>query len=317
MTLEMVERFAMDPIRRMGLRLKTQALFGAYFYGRPFLNVSLTAEAADQMPFGSVDAIMEQYYDIPRELLPKPTPLSPGKLWRYANVLPRMVWFRVRYAAEIRRAERIIEDFEREIAERPFEQRSTEELLRDAEDGLLRGGDVGVIHVSGAGITSSTFDMLRGLTKSWQGDETGSLQATLCSGLASVESAQPAYELWDLSRLVLASEQLREAFAAHDGPEIERRLGALSGEDIEAFRLRLQEFLHAHGHRSVMEAEIAAKSWEEDLPTVFAMIRNYLHADDSADPRRIEERQRRQREEATRCDTRAGSPRRRRRRGDG
>jgi pyruvate,water dikinase len=48
-----------------------------------------------------------------------------------------------------------------------------------------------------------------------------------------------------------------------------------------------------------MEAEIAAKSWSEDLPTVYAMIRNYLHADASADPRRVEERQRHERESAT------------------
>jgi pyruvate,water dikinase len=50
-----------------------------------------------------------------------------------------------------------------------------------------------------------------------------------------------------------------------------------------------------------MEAEAAARSWSEDLPTVYSMVRNYLHADASADPRRIEERQRHEREEATRA----------------
>ncbi len=54
-----------------------------------------------------------------------------------------------------------------------------------------------------------------------------------------------------------------------------------------------------HGHRGLQEAEIAAKTWDEDLPTVFGMIRNYLRADPAASPRRIEERQRRAREAAT------------------
>ena len=58
---------------------------------------------------------------------------------------------------------------------------------------------------------------------------TASLHARLCTGLAALESAQPAYELWDLSRLVLASDALRQAFEPADGAEIERRLAALSG----------------------------------------------------------------------------------------
>ncbi len=297
--LRLLEEYGLESIERVGIRLKTRDPFSAMFYGRAFLNVTMTAEAADQIPFGSIDGMMEQFYEIPRELLPKATPLTPAKLWRYANVLPRMIWFTIRYPADIRRAERICAGFERELSEARYLQLSDEELLRTIDDGLNPAAEVAVTHVSGAGVTSSSFDMLRQLTKRWLGDEQGSLQATLCSGLAGFESAQPAYELWELSRLVLASERLREAFHPHDGDEIERRMAALEGDEIDEFRRHLAEFLSRHGHRSVMEAEVAAKSWEEDLPTVYAMVRNYLHAGDSADPRRIEERQRREREAAT------------------
>jgi pyruvate,water dikinase len=297
-TLKTLDEFGTEAVERMGIRLRDPDPFSAVFYGKAFLNVNMTCEVADQVPFGSIDAIMEQYYDIPREILPQPTPMSPAKLWRYLNTTPRMGWRALRYQAEVKRAEEICDGFERELTEQRYLRQTDEDLADNIVEGLGPAADVAITHVSGAGLTSSGFDLLRTLTKNWLGDETGSLQATLCSGLAGVESAQPAYELWDISRMVLASPTLRAAFQPRSGAEIERALVSLQGPDVEAFRLRLQEFLRKHGHRSVMEAEIAAKSWEEDVPTVYAMIRNYLHANDSADPRAIEDRQRREREAA-------------------
>lgn len=295
----MLEEFGMQAFERMGVRLNTPDPFNGMFYGRAFLNVTLAVEVADQVPFGNIEGVLEQFYDIPRELLPQPSRLSPAKLWRYANVVPRVLWFALRYPSEVERAERTIARFEHELAEpRTFEQ-SDEELLATIEAGLLPSAEVAITHISGAGLTSGRFDILRTLTRNWLGDEDGSLHARLCTGLASIESAQPAYELWDLSRLVLRSEPLRRAFEPLRGAEIARRLAAQQNEDVDRFYLALGGFLERHGHRSVMEAEIAARSWDEDLPTVFAMIRNYLHADPTADPRRIEERQRRERERAT------------------
>ncbi|OGO52769.1 MAG: hypothetical protein A2148_05115 [Chloroflexi bacterium RBG_16_68_14] len=303
MTQSIVERFGTELVRRMGIKLKTKDPFSALFYGRAFLNVSMMLEMADWTPFGSVEAIMEQFFGEGRAQF---TPIVPKgrfswrRLYRYVAVTPRVVWFSLRMPADVRRAEKIVARLEREVAERPFEQQSGEELIRAAEEGLESGGEVGVIHVSGGGLTSTNFEMLRNCTEAWLDDENGMLQARLCTGLAAVESAQPAYELWDLSRLVLASPQLCAAFETAPGAEIERRLAALRGDDVAAFRRRLAEFLSRHGHRSVMESEAAAKSWEEDLPTVFTMLGNYLHAEEAAAPRRIEERQRQEREEATR-----------------
>jgi phosphohistidine swiveling domain-containing protein len=302
LTLDMAERFGSEPVRRMGLKLTNQDPFSALFYGRAFLNVSMMLEMSDQTPFGSVESLMEQFFGQGRaQFAPivAKSRFSPARLYRYVVVTPRLLWFMLRMPADVRRAEKIVAQFEREMAERPCEQQSEEELIHGAEEGLEPGGEVGVIHVSGGGITSTNFELLRGRTEAWLGDENGVLQARLCTGLVAVESAQPAYELWELSRLVLASPSLRAAFEPADGVEIERRLSALRGDDVEAFRRLLAGFLSRHGHRSVMEAEIAAKSWEEDLPTVFSMVRNYLRADESADPRQIEERQRRGREEAT------------------
>ncbi len=303
MTLDLIKRFGSDPARKMGVNLKTNEPFSGMFYGKAFLNVSMMIEIADQTPFGSVESLMEQFFGQGRDqfdpIVPKKT-FSFGRLWRYTVILPRLLWFGMRLPNEVQRAEKIVARFDRELKERPIRGLSDEELIAAAEDGLGPGGEVAVIHVSGGGLTSSNFEMLRGCTEAWLGDENGVLQARLCTGLAAVESAQPAYELWDLSRLVLASDALSAAFQPADGRTIAGSLAELRGVDIDSFLLQLDQFLARQGHRSVMEAEIAARSWEEDLPTVLIMVRNYLHADGSADPRRIEERQRREREEATR-----------------
>jgi pyruvate,water dikinase len=301
-TAKLIEDFGTEPIERMGVKLENPDPFSAYFYGRAFLNVSMMIEVSDQMPFGSVEAVMEQFFGQGRDQFeaapPKRRTLS--RILRYILITPRMLWFTLRMPRDIKRAERIVQDFEREMAERPFGDMTDEELIAAIDDGVGRGGEVAIIHVSGGGVTSSQFEWLRRLTERWLDDKNGMVQATLCTGLAGLESAQPAYELWDISRIVLASPALREAFASRDGAEIERRVAALPPDDTLAFHERLQQFLARHGHRSVMEAEAAAKSWSEDLPTVFAMVRNYIDADDSVEPRRVEERQRREREEATR-----------------
>ena len=295
----MIEQYGTEPIRRIGIRLKNDDPFFAFFYGRPFLNVSMMMEVADQSPFGSPEAVMHQFLGVQRDPDEKPTGPSLRKLLGYIRIMPRMLWQTMRMPAEIRRSEKILQTFEEEDAARPFAPQSDEELIATQDRGLLEGADVSIIHVSGGGITSSTFDLLGNLTERWLGDRHGVLLSRLCTGLAGVESAQPAHELWDLSRLVLASGELRAAFDAGGPHEIARRLDALGGADAAAFRERFDAFLSRHGHRSVMEAEPSAKSWEEDHPTVLAMVRNYLAADPNADPRRVEERQRHEREEAT------------------
>jgi pyruvate,water dikinase len=137
------------------------------------------------------------------------------------------------------------------------------------------------------------------MTKKWLGDEAGALPPLLCGGLQNVESAQPNFGLWELSRLVLASDPLKKAFAAGDGAAIARALSGLEGSDVEKFREGLATFLAQHGYRAVMEGEAAAPTWAEDLPTVYAMIRNYLGVDESRAPKAVEAQARAAREKTT------------------
>ncbi len=305
LNIPILQEYSDKPMRQLGLRPKTKDPFSAYFYGRPFLNVTLSLDMIDQTPFAQSEGFIEEFYGQGREqqteveIPPVVKKFSLRRLWRYFVVAPRMIWFTLRMPSYVRSAERIVGKIAEKDAGRPFEQQSDEELIEMVEQDVHEGAEVGVVHVSGAGLTGSNFETLRQVTKNWLDDQDGSLHARLCTGLEALESALPALELWELSRVILASDALRQAFESADGAEIERRLAALSGADVDRFRERLGEFLSRHGHRSVMEAEIAAKSWEEDLPTVFAMVRNYLHAGDEMEPRRLQERQRLEREQAT------------------
>ncbi len=303
--LEALEKYGLEPIERMGIKLTNDDPFFAFFYGRAFLNVTMMLDMIDQTPFASQEALMDQYLSLSRasakdfDLTKVPHRPLWKKLAGYIRIFPRMLWYRIRLPKDIERSEAIVEAFEREDAERPVSEQSDEELIRTFEEGIDRGGDVGITHVSGGGITGSSFETLRTTTERWLDDEAGMLQAKLVTGLAGLESALPAFELWELSRLVLASAVLKEAFESSDGAEIQRRLETANRDDTAAFRRAFAKFIKNHGHRSVMEAEAAAKSWEEDVPTVYVMIRNYLHADPAASPQRIEERQRKRREVAT------------------
>jgi pyruvate,water dikinase len=305
LTLEILDRYGMEPVERLGVRLKSADPFSAYFYGRPFLNVSMSLEVIDQTPFASDEGFFEQFYGQGREQdigvqIPRVVKrFSFARLYRYANVLPRMLWFTLRMPAEIRRSERVVAELERADRDEPLDAQTDEALITIMERDMARSAEVGMTHVSGAGITGSNFELLRAVTKNWLADADGSLHNRLCTGLAVLESAQPAFELWDLSRVAVTSTALRAAFESPDGEEIGNRLDALSGPEIEKFRSSVAAFLGRHGHRSVMEAEISARTWAEDMPTVYSMIRNYLHAGDGADPRHAQERQRHEREQTT------------------
>src|SRR5205085_2627784 len=74
---------------------------------------------------------------------------------------------------------------------------------------------------------------------------------------------------------------------------------SLAARDHGAFRVALDTFLDAHGHHSVQEMELRARTWDEDRATVLALVRNYLDADAERAPAAIEARARADREAAT------------------
>ncbi len=288
------------PAQRMGAYTPPKDPYVAQFYSRAYLNATALREGAKRMPGGSPEAIDEQYLGRQRD--PDVPPWKPTlkDALSYVPVFPRMVWLMMRAGDEIGGMERQVADLDRRDRATDFGAMSAAELVADLERGLTAvGQEVGATHIGVSGGASATFETLGRLTKNWLGDETGSLQATLVSGLIEVESARPSKAMWRLSRLALASP---EVSAALDAPNAAEALEGLRASESEATRSFVQSygaFIERFGHRSVMEGELSAPLWEEDTQTVFAMLRNLRDTGPDSDPEMLEQRQRSLRERET------------------
>ena len=285
-------------MRRAGIRTSNRDPFIGLFYGRPFLNVSLLREAAEQIS-GNSREVDEQFLGIAAETGARAKRRSLREWLRVGAIIPRVLRVYLTLPGEVRRFQTYVDGLEAEEEARPLEQYTLHELVALMVDRRGESKARAGVHIAVSAAAGSAFARLGRLTRRWLGDETGALRDSLLSGWASVESARPAYDLWDLSRIVLASPQLTEAFAPKDGREIEQRLTMLEGADAGEFARRLGAFLKGHGHRSVMEGDMSAATWSEDVPSLLAIIRNYLDATESSNPHHIEERQRQERRLAT------------------
>jgi pyruvate,water dikinase len=94
----------------------------------------------------------------------------------------------------------------------------------------------------------------------------------LLAGIGEVDSAEPGYAMWALSRLVRSSPALTKAF---DGG-VDGLLGRLGGEDPEEsarpFLDRFEDFLTDHGCRGPNEWELSAETWETKPSIALAAI---------------------------------------------
>ena len=287
------------PAQRMGSYVPPRDPFVAQFYGRAYLNATALREGAKRMPGGSPEAIDEQYLGRQRDPGVPAWKPSLHDLVSYVPILPRMVWMMLHAGDEIAAIERHVRELETRDGSTNFGSLTPSELMRELERGLEVGREVAATHIGVSGGASATFETLGRLTRSWLGDETGSLQATLVTGLWEVESAKPSRALWGLSRHAVDSPEVSAALDSADAARALEALRLSASEEARRFVAEYDAFIERFGHRSVMEGELSAPLWEEDTATVFAMLRNLRNTGPEGDPRAIERRQREARERAT------------------
>ena len=126
----------------------------------------------------------------------------------------------------------------------------------------------------------------------------GKPEATLklIAGVGDVESAAPSMEMWELGRLVAASESLTAVFDAGIY-DLDVRLRSSENPDSITFIERFDEFLFSYGARGPNEWEARSPTWETDPDLALAAIDRMRLSDDSAAPQlsnaaRGEERER-------------------------
>lgn len=83
----------------------------------------------------------------------------------------------------------------------------------------------------------------------------------LVAGIGEVDSAEPSYVMWELSRMVRNSPELTAAFDAGVSGLLERLAGSASS-DAAAFLAGFAEFVAEFGSRGPNEWEISADTWE-------------------------------------------------------
>ena len=282
-----------------GIEPDSEYVFLGIFYGRAHLNLSvvkaLTAklpgasaqEFERMLPEGEGDGDTERFKPTPRALLGLISPMFRISYKMFST--PREVK-KVRRRLERRLAVSRVKDFE----VMPYQ-----EVLEWMEESRRYRQEIIALHITASQFAVVFHDFLRKLTARWLGDEHGSLASRLVTGLQNIESAGPALGIWDLSRMVLESERLRDVFRKSEPGEI---MGALQGGgcDEERFLSALKDFLLRFGYRSVFEAELMLPNWDDDPSFVFAMIQNYLDTDPAFNPRELARRQQGEREAAYR-----------------
>lgn len=280
------------------------------FYGRAFLNLSVARELASRLPIATSAEIDR---DHPSSAAPvrrgARDMLSPAKAFYLLRVLGRSAQ-RIRKMPEEaiacrKRVARRVEAYRRERQAREFSLAEYRELMDAARS---EGRTVMRLHIEASQVAVLFYELLQKLAERWLGGDPRALTARLLTGLATVESAEPAFEIWELSRRVKRSPALREIFETCGDRQIDAAIRGHAGEEARLFKARLDAFLARYGYRSVFEAEVMLPSWEEDPSFVYSMIRNYLNQGDDQNPRTIRCRQEREREKAL-AEVLAGLPR--------
>ncbi len=106
----------------------------------------------------------------------------------------------------------------------------------------------------------------------------------LISGIGDVDSAEPSYALWEISRLINGSDELTKEFdGGVDG--IIERLRASGSADAKAFLAAFDEFTIDFGSRGPNEWEISADSWETNPRLPLIMLDRIRRQSDDESPR--------------------------------
>lgn len=106
-----------------------------------------------------------------------------------------------------------------------------------------------------------------------------SIPMKLVAGIGEVDSAEPNFALWDLSRIVRSSSALTAAFDGGVAGLLERLRSM--GAEADAFLAAFDEFVSHYGSRGPNEWEISADTWETRPELALALIdRVRLQSDD-------------------------------------
>lgn len=114
------------------------------------------------------------------------------------------------------------------------------------------------------------------------GDPT--MPMVVCAGIGEVDSAEPSYRMWELSRQVAASAELTAAFDLGVAGLLER-LASDRGADAADFLAAWQQFTVDFGSRGPSEWEISSPTWETQPELALGALDRTRFQADNESPR--------------------------------
>jgi pyruvate,water dikinase len=120
----------------------------------------------------------------------------------------------------------------------------------------------------------------------------------LIAGIGDVDSAEPSYRMWDLSRSVNASSEVSKEFNAGVAGLL-GRLQASSNADAKKFVADFAQFIVEFGSRGPNEWEISADTWETKPEYALAVIDRIRLQSDAESPKIRNARKAEERKELT------------------
>jgi pyruvate,water dikinase len=202
------------------------------------------------------------------------SPTGVGQLLEVARIGGSTLWQLLSINSRVARFERTVDRFAEQTNPAKLAGKSPANLLRH-----LRGFlDIRCNHWVDASLADAAAMLSYGLLKrmleaEFPGDGHAALHNSLLKGLRDVVSSAPAVRLWELSREIRKSPQLRDLFANVRGEEMLRQPAA--HEDFAPFHARLFRFIDEWGFRCSGELMLTAPSFQERPEGVVEILRAY------------------------------------------
>ena len=249
-------------------------VFGGYMY----LNLSVPRVLAIRTP-GTTPLEADATF-LGSESLAPPHVASRGDSNLLATLRGLRYGWRVLTATDLPDLDAGIREVDRWRATLPDVATATdEELAAAAVEALPMLSRLFTVHLAITGGSGIGLDVLRQFCRRRLGDPSRAL--ALLGGLGGVNSADPSFALWDLSRIVRSDPRLGALFDGGVPGLVDRLTIARSAE---AFLSAFDGFLATYGARGPNEWEMACEVWGTDPSLPLAIIDRMRHAGEDHDP---------------------------------
>ncbi|MBC2717071.1 MAG: hypothetical protein HF978_17340 [Desulfobacteraceae bacterium] len=265
-------------------------VFLGIFYGKAFLNLTEFKNITDKIPGGSLEEIERPVYvdgECDIETTPFAVKLLPGLL----RTIFGIIRLRLRIFKALDQAVKLCRERIADNRKLDFTKIEPSEFADILERNTRESMDIMALHIANSQLAVASYDILRKLTRKWFDDATGSFASRLVTGLSTLESAKPSFEIYRLYKFISKSPELKALILTTDSTKIMDILKGGSGV-IHELKVMMESFLGQYGYRGISEGEMINPSWEQEPSFVFLIIKNYLQADYVDDPEEIETHQR-------------------------